>query len=64
LRLSFPFFALNWTPATDAIACGDGFDRVLVDRKDVVVDDCNRKFFDVREFFASIDERYYFAPLP
>jgi serralysin len=56
--------ALNWTPATDTIACGDGFDRVLVDERDVVAGDCERKFFSVRPFFASIDEAYYFAPLP
>jgi hypothetical protein len=57
-------FALNWTPATDAIDCGRGFDRVLVDEKDVVARNCERTFFSERRFFASINESYYFAPLP
>ena len=36
------------------MSCGDGFDRVLVDSKDVVAPDCERVFTRSREFWESV----------
>lgn len=55
-------FARSKPAGMDIISCGDGFDRVLVDRKDVT-DDCERKFTSPRKFFNAISPNY-FAPLP
>jgi Ca2+-binding RTX toxin-like protein len=33
---------INGPPAKDIVSCGDGFDRVLADRKDVVAPDCEK----------------------
>jgi Ca2+-binding RTX toxin-like protein len=54
--------AKNVPAARDVIDCGAGFDRVLVDSKDVT-DNCERKFTSPREFFRSISGEGYFAPL-
>ncbi len=34
------FDVINRPAAKDVVVCGDGFDRVLADRKDVVAPDC------------------------
>ncbi len=50
----------------DVVACGDGFDRVLADRKDTVAKDCERVFFGLdseEKFFESIP-RSFFRGLP
>ena len=53
--------AFNRPASTDAIDCGGGFDRVLVDSKDIT-EDCERRFTSVREFYNSVPG-YYFEPL-
>jgi hypothetical protein len=35
-------FIFNRPAARDIVGCGDGFDRVLADRKDTVGGDCER----------------------
>jgi hypothetical protein len=42
----------------DVVSCGDGFDRVIADRADVVAPDCERVFVGERKFDA------YFASIP
>jgi hypothetical protein len=42
--------------------CGEGFDRVLADREDLLAPDCERVFFGLRsedEFLASIPPRFF-----
>ncbi len=58
-------YAPNRPAAMDVIDCGRGFDRVLVDSKDVT-SDCERVFTRPGEFFRSLfNSNYnYFAPLP
>jgi hypothetical protein len=49
--------------ARDVIDCGRGFDRALVDRKDIT-SDCERVFFSGREAEGALtpaEECYYFA---
>ena len=44
------------------VSCGDGFDRVGADRKDVVAPDCERVFVGAaasRFFFRLIDSGYF-----
>jgi Ca2+-binding RTX toxin-like protein len=53
--------ASNRPASADAIDCGRGFDKVLVDSMDVT-SDCERKFTNGRKFFRSIPN-YYFEPL-
>jgi Ca2+-binding RTX toxin-like protein len=49
------FFVVNNRPETkDIVSCGDGFDRVLVDSKDVVAPDCERVLTRPRDFGESI----------
>jgi len=55
--------AFNRPAARDVIACGSGFDRVLVDGKDQIAGDCERKFTRPGEFFRSISNYNYFEPL-
>jgi Ca2+-binding RTX toxin-like protein len=46
----------------DLVTCGEGFDRVLADRKDVLADDCEKVFFGFGsedEFFASIPQSFW-----
>ncbi len=46
---------VNNRPATeDIVACGSGFDRVLVDREDVALEDCERVFTRFQPFIESI----------
>jgi Ca2+-binding RTX toxin-like protein len=48
---------INGPPARDIVSCGDGFDRVLADRKDVVAPDCEKVavgFAAVEELFISL----------
>jgi Ca2+-binding RTX toxin-like protein len=52
-------------PFEDVVVCGDGFDRVLADRKDVVAPDCER----VRIVHGSLEEvrqqeREFFQAIP
>ncbi len=54
--------AKNEPAARDAIDCGGGFDRVLVDGKDVTKN-CEKRFTSTREFFRSIGGEGYFQPL-
>jgi hypothetical protein len=54
--------AKNVPAAKDVVDCGAGFDRVLVDGKDLT-SECERKFTSPREFFRSIRGEGYFAPL-
>jgi Ca2+-binding RTX toxin-like protein len=54
--------AKNVPAAKDVIDCGRGFDRVLVDSKDLT-SDCERKFTSFRKFFNSIRGEGYFQPL-
>ena len=52
----------NRTPAKDVVTCGDGFDRVGADRKDVVAPDCERVFVGAaapRFYFRLIDSGYF-----
>jgi Ca2+-binding RTX toxin-like protein len=45
----------------DLVTCGEGFDRVLADRKDVLADDCERVFIGFGsedEFIASIPQSF------
>ena len=54
----------------DAVTCGNGFDRVLADRKDVVTPNCERVFFGERKaeaflesvpqsFFEGLNQRFF-----
>lgn len=52
----------NVPAARDVIDCGRGFDRVLVDDKDLT-SDCERKFTSPRAYFTSIRGEGYFQPL-
>ena len=54
--------AKNVPAAKDVIDCGGGFDRVLVDPKDLT-SECEREFTSPREFFRSIGGEGYFVPL-
>ncbi len=63
-------------PFEDVVVCGDGFDRVLADRKDVVAPDCERVRItrgtaeevsqQEEQFFASIPQSFFegLAPPP
>ncbi len=53
--------ANNRPATTDVIDCGRGFDKVLVDSKDITKN-CERKFTSGRKFFRSLSN-YYFEPL-
>jgi Ca2+-binding RTX toxin-like protein len=53
---------INKPAFKDIVTCGEGFDRVLADRKDVLADDCERVFIGVGsfdEFFASIPQSFF-----
>jgi Ca2+-binding RTX toxin-like protein len=54
-------FARNVPAARDVIDCGGGFDRVLVDSKDITTG-CERTFTSFNRFFNAIPDSY-FAPL-
>ncbi len=54
--------AKNVPAAKDVIDCGRGFDRVLVDDKDLTRH-CERKFTSPRKYFNSIRGEGYFTPL-
>jgi len=46
----------------DIVTCGDGLDRVLVDRKDLVAPDCEKVFVGLSSsdaFFNSIPESFF-----
>jgi len=54
--------ATNKPAAKDVLTCGDGFDLVAVDRKDVVAPDCERVFVGLasgEEFFESIPQSFF-----
>ena len=54
--------ARNKPAHKDFIACGPGFDRVLVDGKDVVADDCERvadSQSEVDALFGSIPQSFF-----
>jgi Ca2+-binding RTX toxin-like protein len=46
------FFAANQPAGKDLVVCGDGFDRVFADSKDVVAPDCERVADRESEFEA------------
>ena len=55
-------FAVNRPAVRDVVVCGRGFDRVLVDRKDVVAADCEKVFVgleSVDEWFESIPQSFW-----
>ncbi len=66
----------NVPPFKDKVVCGDGFDRVLADRKDEIAPDCERvqivrgSLEEVMQqeeaFFESIPESFFegLAPYP
>jgi Ca2+-binding RTX toxin-like protein len=43
------FLASNRPASGDIVTCGRGLDRVLADRKDTVVGDCERVYFDISD---------------
>jgi Ca2+-binding RTX toxin-like protein len=54
--------SINEPADVDVIVCGSGFDRVLVDRKDVVAPDCEKVFVglgSVDAFSNSIPESFF-----
>ncbi len=53
--------AFNRPASTDAVDCGRGFDKVLVDSKDITKN-CEKRFTNPRKFYNSISN-YYFEPL-
>lgn len=53
--------ANNWPASTDAIDCGRGFDKVLVDAMDVT-NNCEKRYTSAWKFFNSLPN-YYFEPL-
>lgn len=53
---------INKPADEDVVVCGSGFDRVLVDRKDVVAPDCEKVFVglgSVEAFTHSIPESFF-----
>ena len=49
-------------PSKDLVSCGSGFDRALVDRKDVLAADCEKVVFGLGsedEFMASIPQSFF-----
>jgi hypothetical protein len=62
-------FLVNNKPANkDIVACGSGFDRVLVDSKDVVASDCEQVSMNLsdQEFFETVPQSFFegLAPFP
>ncbi len=54
--------AVNRPEFVDIVSCGGGFDRVIVDRKDVLAPDCEKVFFGLGsedEFIASIPQSFF-----
>ena len=58
-------FVDNRTPARDVVSCGDGFDRVGADTKDVIAPDCEKVFVGAAatRFFYRLLESGYFDHL-
>ena len=57
-------FVLNKPAGKDLLTCGDGFDRVLADRADVVAPDCEKVkvsvgFGSAEEWFNSIPQAFF-----
>jgi Ca2+-binding RTX toxin-like protein len=56
------FDVLNKPAAKDVVLCGDGFDRVFADSKDVLASDCEKVFVglgSLEEWLASIPESFF-----
>jgi Ca2+-binding RTX toxin-like protein len=54
--------AVNRPAFKDIVTCGGGFDRLIVDRKDVVAPDCEKVFFGFGsedEFIESIPQSFF-----
>jgi Ca2+-binding RTX toxin-like protein len=54
--------AVNSPAFKDIVTCGGGFDRLIVDRKDVVAPDCEKVFFGFGsedEFIESIPQSFF-----
>jgi Ca2+-binding RTX toxin-like protein len=54
--------AVNRPAFEDIVTCGGGFDRVIVDRKDMLAPDCVKVFFGLGsedEFIASIPQSFF-----
>jgi len=54
--------AVNTPAFKDIVTCGGGFDRVIVDRKDVVAPDCEKVFFGPAsedEYLESIPQSFF-----
>jgi Ca2+-binding RTX toxin-like protein len=55
-------FGVNAPADRDVVACGDGFDRVLADRKDTVARDCEKVVVGLDSadrFFESIPQSFF-----
>ena len=53
---------INGPAFEDVVTCGDGFDRVLADRKDLVLSDCERVFIGLAsgdEFEEAIPQSFF-----
>jgi Ca2+-binding RTX toxin-like protein len=62
-------FLVNNKPTNkDIVVCGSGFDRVLVDSKDVVASDCEQVSMNLsdQEFFETVPQSFFegLAPFP
>ena len=57
---------VNAPARRDVVSCGDGFDRVLADRKDTVARDCEKVFvgLDSADEFDESIPRSFFRGLP
>jgi serralysin len=56
------FDILNKPAAKDVVLCGDGFDRVLADREDLVAPDCEKVFVglgSLEEWHESIPQSFW-----
>lgn len=54
--------AVNRPAFVDIVSCGGGFDRVIVDRKDVLAPNCEKVFFGLGsedEFIESIPQSFF-----
>jgi hypothetical protein len=56
------FLVWNRPAGKDVVTCGDGFDRVMADRDDMLAPDCEKVFIGIgsfNAFFESIPESFW-----
>jgi hypothetical protein len=55
------FLVDNKPTNKDIVVCGNGFDRVLVDSKDVVASDCEQVSMNLsdQEFFETVPQSFF-----